>query len=85
MWIIIWNKLEQREFVSWTKYNILDYVIKNWEEFRKWINVIFNDPDDWEEFIWEIDFILITEDWDIQAWIKDIAYWRVDLDILELY
>ena len=76
---------EEWNFVSWNKYHFIDYFIRWLDTFTKWTKIIFNDPDDWEEFIWEIEWIIILEDNSIEASIKDIAYWRVSIDILEIY
>ncbi len=82
--IIIWNIWKESTYVWWSKNWELWYVDKWWDIFKEWTKVIFNDPDDWEEFTGEIEWIVLNDDLTIEASIKDIAYWRVDINILDL-
>ncbi len=80
------GKLWKEEmYMSWLKKWKVEEVEMNWDIFKKWVRVIFNDPDDNEEFIGNIDWIVFDARGSVQASIKDIAYWRVDVDILEVY
>ena len=82
---IIGTIWKEATYVSWNKNWELSSV-KIWKDiFTAGVTVIFEDPDDWETFKGEIEWIVLNDDLTIEASIKDIAYWRVDIDILKIY
>ena len=74
---------EERTFVSGTKNWRIEWAELFEETFKVGDKVSYFDEDSEETFIGEIDYIIVTENGNVQVSIADTALGRVDLEDLQ--
>ena len=74
---------EERKFVSGTKNWRIDFAELNGNRFEKGVKVKFDDLDDDEEYIGLVNWIIVTEQGDVEVSF-DAPLGRVDLEDLEI-